>query len=320
MAREGKKLELYEILAAKKAKGKAPMGFDPKTIRHTAVPETQSPDSRAFEQNRAAPGIIIDDAVSAEYLNARGVRDAPTETPAIPSPPPALTTHPVYQPPVAQPVQPDAWPTRPRDRAAPQAMQASAPMPVVPEPAPEPRPKSPREVVFGLDTAFIFFIVVLALVGSSYFLGYKRGQEERPAGLAGIGDIEMSEPGRVNLRHLAPAPRATLRPSEQDYTLILRTEPAGEDLPERLELELAEAVALGRKQGGGDIQGYIFRTGGNNPLYVLAVGLGRTANDAELDRLLKIYYRMEGVTLSREPMPYRGCRVAPVRELGTAVY
>jgi phenylalanyl-tRNA synthetase beta chain len=41
---------------------------------------------------------------------------------------------------------------------------------------------------------------------------------------------------------LAPPPRAAVRPSEADYTLILRTESASDDLPERLEMELAEAL------------------------------------------------------------------------------
>lgn len=111
-----------------------------------------------------------------------------------------------------------------------------------------------------------------------------------------------------------------MRPPEQDFTLVLRTEIAGEDALERLELELGEAVALGRQKGGGEFPGFIFRTGGANPLFVLAVGLGKTINDPDLEKLLKIYYEMEGVTLSREPYPYRSGRVAPIRELGTPVF
>ncbi|MCC8179747.1 MAG: hypothetical protein LIP23_02380, partial [Planctomycetes bacterium] len=116
------------------------------------------------------------------------------------------------------------------------------------------------------------------------------------------------------------APRAAIRPSESDFTLILLTETVTDELTERLELELAEAVARGRQATNLDVQGFIFRTGGNEPRYVLAVGLGRTANDAGLNSLLQVYNRMEGVTLSREPRPYIGCRIAPVRELGTLVY
>ncbi len=299
MARDGKKLELYEILAAKRAKGKQLPGFEPKEAKQA---NSQEPETSG--QGRAtppAPNIIIDDAVSSEYLAGRGMpipeeREEPKRE--IPVPP---------------------KPKRGSERAAP--AKPAPPPPPPPEPEPEPRPRSPREVVFALDTAFIFFTVVLALVGSSYFLGYKRGQEERPAGLAGVGDMEVSDPDRLSLRNLAAAPRATLRPSEQDYTLVLRTEPASDDLPERLELELAEAVARGKQKGAGNIPSFIFRTGGSDPRYILAVGLGSSANDAELTRLqLQIYNPMEGITLSREPRPYIGCRIAPVRELGTPVY
>ncbi len=175
-------------------------------------------------------------------------------------------------------------------------------------------------VVFALDTAFIFFTVVLALIGCSYFLGYKRGQEERPTGMAGVADIDSADPDRINIRNLDPAPRSAIRPAEQDWTLVLRTEPASDELPERLELELAEAAMRGRHEAGRDVPGFIFRTTGNNPLYILTVGLGRTANDADLDALFKIYNKMEGMTFSRVPRPYIGCSIAPVRELGTAVY
>ncbi len=299
MAREGKKLELYEILAAKRAKGKMPPGFEGKPVKQANVLESEqeTPESETVH----SPGLIIDDAVRPELIQ--------------PETPPVYQTHSVREN-QNQLYKRERDREREREREKEQRERERQP-----EPAPEPpRPRSPREVVFALDTAFIFFTVVLALIGSSYFLGYKRGQEERPDGLTGAAEIDLSNPDRVNLRLLSPAPRSTMRPPETDFTLVLRTEPASDDLPERLELELAEAVARGRQQAGTDIQGFIFRTGGNDPRYVLSVGLGRTATDAELNRLLEIYYKMEGVTLSREPRPYIGSRIAPVRELGVPVY
>lgn len=283
MAKEGKKLELYEILAAKRAKGKILTGFESKPARQVNSPDGREPEQGSEPRESAKiPGIIIDDSLETEYSSTS-------------------------RPPMEAPISPSARESAFKRHADP-------------APAPEPRPRSPREVVFALDTAFIFFSVVLALIGSSYFLGYKRGQEEMPASMTGVGDIEVVDPGRINLRHLSPAPRAAIRPSEQDFTLILRTEPATDGLPERLELELAEAVVRGNQAGGDDIQGFIFRTSGADPRYVLSVGLGRTANDGELNRLLQIYNKMEGITLSREPRPYIGCRIAPVRELGAPVY
>jgi len=296
MAREGKKLELYEVLAAKRAQGKTLPGFDARDATQANTPDPGADSAPSPEH----PGVIVDDAVREQYQT----------TIAPPHPQPQA---PAYQTPFPQPFQ--------RERAkAPKREPHPQPAPQ-PAPPPEPpKPRSPREVVFALDTAFIFFTVVLALVGCSYFLGYKRGQEERPAGMAGLGEIDVVNPDRVGIRNLSPAPRATMRPPEQDFTLVLRTESASDDLPERLELELAEAVAKGRQQSGVEVQGFIFRTGGNDPRYVLTVGLARTATDAELNRLLEIYYKMEGMTLSRELRPYVGARIAPVRELGAAVY
>ncbi len=411
MAKEGRKLELYEILAAKRAKGKPPIGVEAKPARQANMPEPEVTD---------APGLIVDDAVSAHVnLKARagsaetepppanrptwrpatenidqktaepetkenvpiesaepGAAVTPTEpdvtadvnnrqnpAPEAALPPagtvnalppgggetivgnnlgatasyPATSANP-YNPhssfniPASQPLPPapgwfggkrfDSGKMEPKAAPPPRRQERSAAPPAqeFPEPAPEPRVKSPREVVFALDTALICFTVILALVGSSYFIGYKRGQEERPAGLAGIADIETADPNRVGIRNLTPPPRAAFRPPETDYTLVIRIEPATDELPERLELELAEALARGRKEIGREIPGFIFRTQGADPHYILAVGLGQSVTDQELNRLLQIYNVMEGINLSRQPRPYIGCRIAPIRELGVAVY
>ena len=316
MAKDGRKLELYEILAAKRAKGKVPLGLDamPKQANAPA-PEQETADP---------PGIIVDDAVSEQYKAARQAEqkihenaDAETSRPATAMREPEVRARPDTR---REYVQAEPAPER-VEKQTRKRKEKAPPPPVIEQPEPEPRPRSPREIVIALDTGLIFFTVVLALLGCSYFIGYKRGQEERPAGLAGIAEIETNDPNRLNLRNLSPAPRAAIRPPEQDYTLIIRKEPATEnDLPERLELELAEALARGRNQAGREIPGFIFRTVGNDPHFILAVGLGQSANDQSLNELLQIYYAMEGVTLSREPAPYRGCRIAPIRELGTPVY
>lgn len=327
MAKEGKKLELYEILAAKRAKGKTPLFIEARQ-QQEAQPEPEPPapiPAPAPEPRTSAPRteattdadepeklVIIDDALdmgaaNAEFANyppprqdyAQSARTAPRQAKASP-----------YRATPPQPVS--------------QGIAGGTAAPAAPQPAPvpaaEPRVRKPREVVLALDTAFIMFVVIVALVGSSYFLGYKRGQEERPAGMAGMGDIETANPENFNLRHLSPAARSVTIPPEQDYTLVLRTEPATEELPERLEYELAEAMARGSREYGAQVQGFIFlnRTG-NDSRFVLAVGLARTPNDADLNRLLQIYNRMEGISLSREPRPYIGCQIAPIRELGRLV-
>lgn len=294
MAREGKKLELYEILAAKRAKGKIPPGLDAKNIRPANTPDDdyQPPPPLKPEESRR-PGVIIDDSLGPE---AAGPGQASVS-------------------------EADAAPPR---REGPFRRSPAAPAMArdVPEPVPvrEARPRSAREVVFALDTALLFFSVVIALVASSYFLGYKRGQEEKPADLA--GGVDTASPAQISVRSLGDVShRSPVGPPEQDYTLLLRTEPASEgELPERLELELGEAVARGRQFLGEEIQGFIFRSDGATPQYFLSVGLARTANDQGLNRLFQVYNNMDGLTFSRVPLPYKGCRVAQVGELGTPVY
>ncbi len=316
MAKDGRKLELYEILAAKRAKGKVPLGIEVKNARQANMPE---PEPEITD----APGLIIDDAIDASAY-VRTEDEPPVEPPPTVIIEPSPRTAAPVEPPPLRMEQKRAEPsygeirrerTERRKERKTRVIEAIEPAPVA-----EPRVRSPREVVFALDTALICFTVVLALIGCSYFLGYKRGQEERPAGMAGVSDIETAEGNRLGIRTLSPPPRAAFRPPETDYTLVIRIEPATDELPERLELELSEALQRGRQELGRDIPGFIFRTSGNDPHYILAVGLGQSVNDQELNRLLQIYNVMEGIALSRQPRPYIGCRIAPIRELGTAVY
>lgn len=278
MAKDGKKLELYEILAAKRAKGKMPQLFEQKQPQEQQEPELPELPSNLRSIDPAPPPQRSYTAAAALASAISGSRVGSREK-----------------------------------------MSGVAAAPVSAPPA-EPKVRKPREVNIALDSAFIIFIIIVALVVSSYFLGYKRGQEERPAGPIGLGDIENATADHVNLRHLSPAARATVLPPDQDYTLVLRTEPATEDLPERLEYELAEAIAKGSQQFGSQVQGFIFlNSTGNDARFVLSVGLARTPNDADLNRLMQIYNSMEGITLSRESRPYIGCQIAPIRELGRLV-
>lgn len=308
MAKEGKKLELYEILAAKRAKGKAPLGLDTKTAKQANTPEPPEITDR--------PGMIVDDAVSGDFQQVEAPETTREEPP--PAPPPPRPEKRARDDGEAE----EPKKTWFKGTQSPKPPPAPKPQPVVheyvePEPLPPPRPKSPREVVFSLDSALFFFVIVLVLVGTSFLIGYRRGQEEKPTGLAGLS-LETMDGERLGIRYIVPLPRSSVKPPDHAFTLILRREPGSDELPERLEYELAEALTRGRKETGTEFPGFIFRTDGND--YILAVGLGKSSNDPELDRLYQIYNAMEGITLSRQPRPYLGCRVAPISELGTPVY
>ena len=73
MARDGKKLELYEVLAAKKAKGKTPLGFENNKIRQANSIDPEPDGIAQVAPEGGNPGIIIDDAVSAEVSLPRPV-------------------------------------------------------------------------------------------------------------------------------------------------------------------------------------------------------------------------------------------------------
>lgn len=315
MAREGKKLELYEILAAKRAKGKTPLGLETGSVKqaNSLEPDPPPPPPVAREERKPSqPEVIVDDAIAPEIADA--YRQQATIEPPAP-------TH--YQKEIAASPPREWGPERrtqaPRIPETPEAPKIEPRVEARPEPRPEPRPRSPRELVFTLEIGLIFFSVAFALVAASYFLGYKRGQEEKPVGPV-AGDIESASPDRINLRDLEVIPRSTVQPPEQGYTLLLRSVPEAEAMQDRLELELSEAVTLGRQKAGFDIQGFIFRSEGASPRYYLTVGLGGAINDPELDKLRQIYTRMDGITLSRVPTPYLECRIAPIRDLGVSVY
>lgn len=309
MAKEGKKLELYEILAAKRARGKAPLSKETKPIVSNVSEATPDPvrhynrkvivdpaveDAYAAQERMAAPPPTSEPEPEVQVSGyAQAAVQAPSPSPSMVVPPPP----PVLMPPTVQPAH-DSYP----------------------EPAPEPRVRSSREVVFGIDSAFILFVIIIGLLASSYFLGYKRGQEEKPAGVSATGDVESGDFDKFNVRALTPAARPSIRPPEQDYTLVLRSEAAKDALPERLEMELSEALAKAREKFGEESPGFIFKTGGSEPRFVLAVGVGKDAVDPGLDKLLKFYNTLQEVVMSREPWPYKNCKVAPIRELGTPVY
>lgn len=257
MAKEGKKLELYEILAARRAKGIGVSDANPVSQASHAPPPQTEPGSQAPPFRKA---------------------DAPFSEP--------VAEHYVT--------------------------------PVEPLPTIEPRPRSPREVVFKLDVAFMLFVVATTLVIASYFLGYKRGREERPTALVTTDDVDSANLGDLSLRNVQPLTKVLIRPPENDYTLVLRSEAAKDVQIDRLNWELAEAIERGRRKSGEEIQGFIFQTSGGDAQYSLAVGLAKTRDDQALDRLRKIYYEME-MSIAREPRPYKTCKISQVKELGAVI-
>ena len=284
MAKEGKRLELYEILAEKRAKG-IPLLEKPAVRSINPPPPVPAKPAKVPVQNPAQNYDYYTQATTFAPKRAENI---------------------ALEPKIEEMQLAEVFSEPENVKKNPEVARV------------EPRAKSAKEIVFALDTAFMVFFAVTVLLISAYLLGYKRGQEEKNI-VAGNAEIDNADLAGINLRSLPPAIRSVTRPPEQDYTLILRTEPVKDVDLRRLDLELAEAMLRGRKDVGVDIQGYIYRTSGTEPRYVLAVGLGKTRDDAGLEKLRNVYSKMERLTMSREETPFQAANIAQVKDLGQVV-
>ncbi len=57
-------------------------------------------------------------------------------------------------------------------------------------------PRSGREIVFSLDGAFVIVVVVLFLIGTAFFVGYRRGSAEEQSKFAAHARQNIPEAGR----------------------------------------------------------------------------------------------------------------------------
>lgn len=171
-------------------------------------------------------------------------------------------------------------------------------------------PRSGREIVFSLDGAFVIVVVVLFLIGTAFFVGYRRGAIESQNKFAGhardniattsreIG-IVREDPGALAGEVRIPAGKFTLRlltvPRNADSLQKLRER--------RLELMTMPAIA------SSSIEVYIFDKGQN-----LSLGVGSVdSRDNEALKLLKDAFARE------TGAEFAGMSVESIDDLGRPV-
>jgi hypothetical protein len=192
------------------------------------------------------------------------------------------------------------------------------------EPPPDSRPSIPdlprtgREIVFGLDTAFVIVVAVLIFVGSAYVIGLKNGQreekdqalKERQSPLEKRSDAEAAKD--IEGKPLQHA----LQVTGNEFTLKLRSveKKSDADLARlRYELRHVQGQALLKEEG---LDAFIFDKGG---VLTLAAGLFEKRDDPALARLQAYFAKNSGPATSRTQLPYAGCSAAQTKELGNLV-
>ena len=181
-----------------------------------------------------------------------------------------------------------------------------------PGPAPHP-PRSGREIVFGVDTAFVIFAAVLILIGSAYCLGHQQGLAEAKRETGTVQSIQRADnPGTSTRPPVSPL-------AKEKFTLQLLTTPSTAQNELRLleidQQHVAQLLAAELKQDGHKT--YVFTSAGND-LYVLSAGLFEGRGDPAIKRLRDWLRELQGPP-HRTGKPYAGCVTVQVKELGKRV-
>lgn len=200
-------------------------------------------------------------------------------------------------------------------------------LPVAPVPspaavsAPQPIPLARstyagRELVIGVDMAFVVFVAVVAGLISAYKIGHDRGAAEE-ADRAAVEQARTLSPDDV-----APYtgiegrnPAEPLHLSGQEYVLRLRST-RGHEEEELRKLRVDQAFAAGVvKAGAADLPEAVCLIYDNGKVYSLAVGLFKDRGEAGLARLRELFKDRDGPP-SSGAKPYAGCAVDQTGQLG----
>jgi hypothetical protein len=189
-------------------------------------------------------------------------------------------------------------------------------------PPPPVRPVGPpptgREIVFGMDTAFVLFVAALLFIACAYVVGYQNGKREaqgrtlrdKGAPLEVRSDVTAIE--GIEGRPIQP----TVAVGGNEFTLRLAaTQKKTEaDLGKlRAEQRYVEEQPIVREEG---LQALVFDSGG---VYTMGVGLFEKRDDPRLVKLQKSFSANPGPAIAKRQLPYRDCSPAQTKDLGTLV-
>lgn len=176
-----------------------------------------------------------------------------------------------------------------------------------------------REIVFGFDSAFVLFVAVLILLGSAFYLGHQRGNEERRHGLTTLGeDGPRYQESVAVFREIDGNLNGILEVPPEMFTLqIFETSDASEKTLALLAFDRDYVLNLEEVRREGIHEARVFRKSG---VYILTVGLFTSESDPALARLEEAFRRTASAPPHRGENPYNSCRRTQVRQLlGEAV-
>lgn len=192
-------------------------------------------------------------------------------------------------------------------------------------PVKHPGPEAPvpvrtgREIVLGLDTAFVLFMAAGIVIGSAYYLGVQVGRrEEARAPRKDVPEIERRLIDTAQpLLNIEGEPLQThVRLTGKELTLRLRsTESRSREALARLRVhqEYVRIKPLVREIGAPVL------ILDNGSVYTLTVGLFEARDAPELTRLQAAFAGDPGPPTSRSETPYGARTVAQTGKLGTKV-
>lgn len=177
-----------------------------------------------------------------------------------------------------------------------------------------PRSVTGREIIFGIDTAFVVFVSVLILIGTAFYMGHQRALEQSRRGL--IEETGTPVPSADDLdvlKSIEGAERGGISIPQGKYTLqIFETAEAdGKDL-RLLAYDRAFVLNLEEVRREGVAEAHVFRKDG---VLVLTVGLFDDESNPKLVRLREAFQQTVTGPPHRDEQPYRTCRIARVGEL-----
>lgn len=157
------------------------------------------------------------------------------------------------------------------------------------------RNRNGREIVFSLDGAFVIFVVVLLLIGTAFFLGYRKGSSEVRASFVSNVKPEITENADdLKLVEANTPPEGVIEIPQDKYSLRLvslkRTAGNYKALVELRRKLLGNSLISGSR-----LQVFIFDKG-KGGVYSLAVGLFSKPEDEMIATLRDFFnkYSLDG--------------------------
>ncbi len=174
--------------------------------------------------------------------------------------------------------------------------------------------RSGREIVFSLDGAFIIFVVILLLIGTAFFLGYRKGASEVKASF--VRNVRAEKNADVNTLRLVneyTPPLGSIDIPNGKYSLKLISLKRS-DANYRKLVEIKNTILSNALVASSKLHLFIFDKG-KGGVYSLAIGLFDKTSD-EMLMTMKEYFK--NYSLDGKNPTFNNFSVERVEDLGEA--